>query len=128
MRDKSAQTRAPGAHTGSAGPQSPRGGARADCRRAGLRLRMAEFPGSARAVVIGGGIVGCSTAYHLAKLGWRDTILVERHKLTSGSTWHAAGLVGQLRTTANITQLLRLLRRRSTTRWRPRPGWRPAGR
>ena len=67
---------------------------------------MPEQPTSARAVVIGGGIVGCSTAYHLAKLGWTDTVLIERHKLTSGSTFHAAGLVGQLRTSANITQLL----------------------
>ncbi len=68
---------------------------------------MSEFPSQARAVVIGGGIIGCSTAYHLAKLGWKDTIVIERHKLTSGSTWHAAGLVGQLRTSANITQLLK---------------------
>ena len=67
---------------------------------------MTEQPTSARAVIIGGGIVGCSTAYHLAKLGWTDTVLVERHKLTSGSTFHAAGLVGQLRSSANITQLL----------------------
>ena len=67
---------------------------------------MADFPEQARAVVIGGGIVGCSTAYHLAKLGWQDTIIVERHKLSSGSTHHAAGLVGQLRSSANITQLL----------------------
>ena len=67
---------------------------------------MTELPNSARAVVIGGGIVGCSVAYHLAKLGWTDTVLVDRHKLTSGSTFHAAGLVGQLRTSANITQLL----------------------
>ncbi|HEX2789215.1 MAG TPA: FAD-dependent oxidoreductase [Steroidobacteraceae bacterium] len=67
---------------------------------------MAELPSQARAVVIGGGIVGCSTAYHLAKLGWADTIIIERHKLTSGSTHHAAGLVGQLRSSANITQLL----------------------
>src|SRR3954454_2661959 len=65
-----------------------------------------EQPTSARAVIIGGAIVGCSTAYHLAKLGWTDTVLVERHKLTSGSTFHAAGLVGQLRSSANITQLL----------------------
>ncbi len=64
------------------------------------------LPSSARVVVIGGGIVGCSTAYHLAKLGWTDTVLVEKHMLTSGSTFHAAGLVGQLRTSANITQLL----------------------
>ncbi len=65
-----------------------------------------DFPASARAVIIGGGIVGCSTAYHLGKLGWKDVVLLERHKLTSGSTFHAAGLVGQLRTSANITQLL----------------------
>jgi 4-methylaminobutanoate oxidase (formaldehyde-forming) len=67
---------------------------------------MATLPSRARAVIIGGGIVGCSTAYHLAKLGWTDTVLIEKHKLTSGSTFHAAGLVGQLRTSANITQLL----------------------
>ena len=67
---------------------------------------MAELPQHARAVVIGGGIVGCSTAYHLARLGWQDILVIERHKLTSGSTHHAAGLVGQLRTSANITQLL----------------------
>ena len=67
---------------------------------------MADFPTQARAVVIGGGIVGCSTAYHLGKLGWSDTVLLERHKLMSGSTFHAAGLVGQLRTSANITQML----------------------
>ena len=71
-----------------------------------MSLEQTGQPTSARAVVIGGGIVGCSTAYHLAKLGWTDTVLVERHKLTSGSTFHAAGLVGQLRTSANITQLL----------------------
>ncbi len=67
---------------------------------------MAELPSTAKAVVIGGGIVGCSVAYHLGKLGWTDTVLLERKKLTSGTTFHAAGLVGQLRTSANITQLL----------------------
>jgi 4-methylaminobutanoate oxidase (formaldehyde-forming) len=67
---------------------------------------MTELPSSAKVVVIGGGIVGCSTAYHLGKMGWTDVLLLERDKLTSGSTWHAAGLVGQLRTSANITQLL----------------------
>lgn len=67
---------------------------------------MSEFPTHARVVVIGGGIMGASTAYHLAKLGWKDTIVIERHKLTSGTTFHAAGLVGQLRSNANITQLL----------------------
>ncbi|MBZ9789620.1 FAD-dependent oxidoreductase [Rhizobium sp. 3T7] len=65
-----------------------------------------ELPKTAKAVVIGGGIIGCSTAYHLGKLGWTDTVLFERKKLTSGTTFHAAGLVGQLRTSANITQLL----------------------
>lgn len=68
--------------------------------------KVTALPSSARVVVIGGGIVGCSTAYHLAKLGWTDTVLIEKHQLTSGSTFHAAGLVGQLRTSANITQLL----------------------
>lgn len=67
---------------------------------------MKELPKTAKAVIIGGGIIGCSTAYHLAKLGWTDTVLLERKKLTSGTTFHAAGLVGQLRSNANITQLL----------------------
>ena len=67
---------------------------------------MADLPSTARAVIIGGGIIGCSTAYHMGKLGWTDTILLEKNKLTSGTTFHAAGLVGQLRTSANITQLL----------------------
>ena len=67
---------------------------------------MTGFPTRARAVVIGGGIVGCSTAYHLAAEGWTDTVLIEAGQLSCGSTWHAAGLVGQLRTNANITQLL----------------------
>ncbi len=67
---------------------------------------MAQLPSTAKTVIIGGGIIGCSTAYHLAKLGWTDTVLLERKKLTSGTTFHAAGLVGQLRSNANITQLL----------------------
>ncbi len=67
---------------------------------------MSEFPTQARAVVVGGGIMGCSTAYHLAKLGWTDVVLLERARLTSGSTFHAAGLVGQLRSSASITRLL----------------------
>ena len=67
---------------------------------------MTDIPSTAKAVIIGGGIMGCSTAYHLAKLGWTETVLLERKKLTSGTTFHAAGLVGQLRSNANITQLL----------------------
>jgi 4-methylaminobutanoate oxidase (formaldehyde-forming) len=67
---------------------------------------MASFPAQARVVIIGGGIIGCSTAYHLAKLGWRDVVVLERARLTSGSTFHAAGLVGQLRSNANITRML----------------------
>jgi sarcosine dehydrogenase len=64
------------------------------------------LPSSARTIVVGGGIVGCSTAYHLGAMGQDEVLLLERHKLSSGSTWHAAGLVGQLRTSANVTQLL----------------------
>ncbi|MGE5260511.1 MAG: GcvT family protein [Actinomycetota bacterium] len=67
---------------------------------------MSELPSSAKIVIVGGGIVGCSVAYHLGKMGLTDVILLEQGKLTCGSTWHAAGLVGQLRTSANITQLL----------------------
>lgn len=68
---------------------------------------MSKLPSSAQYVIIGGGIIGCSTAYHLAKAGARDVLLIERHKLTSGTTFHAAGLVGQLRSSANITKLLK---------------------
>jgi sarcosine dehydrogenase len=61
---------------------------------------------SAQVVIIGGGIVGCSIAYHLTKLGWKDVIILEKGELTSGSTWHAAGLVGQLRSHRNVTRML----------------------
>ncbi|MEJ1160910.1 GcvT family protein [Prosthecomicrobium sp. N25] len=67
---------------------------------------MTDLPASARIVIVGGGIVGCSTALHLGRMGLTDVVLLERGRLTSGSTWHAAGLVGQLRTSANITRLL----------------------
>jgi glycine cleavage system aminomethyltransferase T/glycine/D-amino acid oxidase-like deaminating enzyme len=64
-----------------------------------------KIPTNAKVVVIGGGIAGCSVAYHLAKYGWKDTILLERDQLTSGTTWHAAGLVGQLGASSTITRL-----------------------
>jgi glycine/D-amino acid oxidase-like deaminating enzyme len=63
------------------------------------------IPGTARVVIIGGGVVGCSIAYHLTKLGWRDVVLLERHQLTSGTTWHAAGLLTSLRDTDTQTRL-----------------------
>ncbi|MDB2591439.1 FAD-dependent oxidoreductase [Candidatus Pelagibacter bacterium] len=66
---------------------------------------MKKIPSNSRVVVIGGGVAGCSVAYHLAKYGWNDTVLLERDLLTSGTTWHAAGLVGQLGATATITKL-----------------------
>jgi 4-methylaminobutanoate oxidase (formaldehyde-forming) len=70
-----------------------------------MGVGMAEVPKSARAVIIGGGVSGCSVAYHLAKAGWTDIVLLERKRLTSGTTWHAAGLIGQLRGSANMTRL-----------------------
>ncbi len=66
---------------------------------------MTTLPETARAVIIGGGVSGCSVAYHLAKLGWSDIVLLERKQLTCGTTWHAAGLVGQLRASQNMTRL-----------------------
>ena len=66
---------------------------------------MQSLPSQAQVVIIGGGIVGCSVAYHLAKRGCREVLLLERKRLTCGTTWHAAGLVGQLRATHNLTRL-----------------------
>jgi glycine cleavage system aminomethyltransferase T/glycine/D-amino acid oxidase-like deaminating enzyme len=64
-----------------------------------------KLPSSTKVVVIGGGVIGCSVAYHLAKFGWKDTVLLERDQLTSGTTWHAAGLVSQLGPTAAVTKI-----------------------
>jgi glycine cleavage system aminomethyltransferase T/glycine/D-amino acid oxidase-like deaminating enzyme len=64
-----------------------------------------KIPQSCKVIVIGGGIAGCSCAYHLAKFGWKDVVLLERDQLTSGTTWHAAGLVGQLGASQTITKL-----------------------
>src|SRR5210317_280299 len=68
-------------------------------------FNMPTLPNKARVVIIGGGVIGCSVAYHLTKLGWKDVVLLERKQLTSGTTWHAAGLIAQLRATANMTKL-----------------------
>lgn len=65
----------------------------------------ADLPRTARVVIVGGGVIGCSIAYHLTKIGWSDVVLLERKQLTSGTTWHAAGLVGQLRPSINMTRL-----------------------
>ena len=64
-----------------------------------------NYPSNAKVVVIGGGVIGCSVAYHLTKFGWGDTVLLERDQLTSGTTWHAAGLVSQLGPTAAETKI-----------------------
>ena len=64
-----------------------------------------QLPNKARVVIVGGGVIGCSIAYHLTKIGWTDTVLLERKQLTCGTTWHAAGLIGQLRQSQNMTKL-----------------------
>ncbi len=64
-----------------------------------------NIPKSTKVVVVGGGVIGCSVAYHLTKFGWNDVVLLERDQLTSGTTWHAAGLVSQLGPTAAVTKI-----------------------
>ena len=63
------------------------------------------LPRSTKVVIVGGGVIGCSVAYHLTKFGWKDVVLLERDKLTSGTTWHAAGLVSQLGPSATVTKI-----------------------
>ncbi len=65
----------------------------------------AQLPGEVDVVIVGGGVIGCSIAYHLTKIGITNVALLERKQLTSGTTWHAAGLIGQLRSTRNLTEL-----------------------
>ena len=72
-------------------------------RRGGETLASTEKPDAARVVIVGGGIVGCSVAYHLAKLGWKDLVLLEQSRLSGGTTWHAAGMVVRLRTSTSMT-------------------------
>ncbi len=67
---------------------------------------MSDLPAQAQVVIIGGGVGGCSIAYHLTQMGWKDVIILERHELTSGSTWHSAGLVGQMRSDVNLTRMM----------------------
>ena len=68
--------------------------------------RRVELPDAARCVIIGGGVGGTSIAYHLVQLGWDDVVLLERSQLTSGSTFHSAGLVGQLRGSVSLTKMM----------------------
>jgi 4-methylaminobutanoate oxidase (formaldehyde-forming) len=89
-----------------------------------------DFPTQARVVVIGGGIGGCSIAYHLVQMGWRDVVIVERSELTSGSTFHSAGLVGQLRSDVNLTKMIRYsvdLYRKLKIETEYDPNWREVG-
>src|ERR1700704_4191389 len=66
-----------------------------------------NLPTHARVVIVGGGIIGCSVPYHLPKLGWRDVVLLEQGRLTAGTTWHAAGLIGQMRPNRTMTMMSR---------------------
>ena len=91
---------------------------------------MPNFPTHAQIVIIGGGVGGCSIAYHLADLGWKDVVVLERHELTAGSTWHSAGLVGQLRSDANLTRMMSYstdLYRRLKDETEQDTGWREVG-
>ncbi|MFL6134770.1 MAG: FAD-dependent oxidoreductase, partial [Nocardioidaceae bacterium] len=65
-----------------------------------------DLPSRARVVIVGGGVIGTSTAYHLTALGWTDVALLEQGSLSGGTTWHAAGLVGQLRASESGTRLV----------------------
>src|SRR5207237_4267726 len=78
-----------------------------DRRQMSIPESRTTIPTHARAVIVGGGVVGASTAYHLAREGWSDVVLLEQGRLTCGTTWHAAGLVGQLRATRNATRMSR---------------------
>jgi len=91
---------------------------------------MSNLPSQARVVIIGGGVGGCSIAYHLTLMGWKDVVVLERHELTSGSTWHSAGLVGQMRSDANLTRMMHYstdLYRRLKDETGHDPAWREVG-
>jgi 4-methylaminobutanoate oxidase (formaldehyde-forming) len=78
----------------------------ASAKKTKENIIMSEFPTQAQVVIIGGGVGGASIAYHLTLMGWKDVVLLERHELTAGSTWHSAGLVGQMRSDANLTRMM----------------------
>src|SRR5215212_6598969 len=89
-----------------------------------------ELPATARCVIVGGGVGGTSIAYHLAELGWRDVVLLDRAQLTSGSTFHSAGLVGQLRSSVSLTRMMMYsveLYRRLEDEVGRDPGWHECG-
>jgi glycine cleavage system aminomethyltransferase T/glycine/D-amino acid oxidase-like deaminating enzyme len=91
---------------------------------------MSTLPSQARVVVIGGGVGGASVAYHLTQMGWTDVVLLERGELTCGSTWHSAGLVGQLRSDFNLTRMMKYstdLYRRLKDETGQDTGWREVG-
>ena len=91
---------------------------------------MSSLPTQAQVVIIGGGVGGCSIAYHLTLMGWKDIVILERHELTSGSTWHSAGLVGQMRTDANLTRMMHYstdLYRKLKQETEQDTGWREVG-
>ena len=91
---------------------------------------MPELPKHAQVVIIGGGVGGCSIAYHLTLMGWKDVVILERHELTSGSTWHSAGLVGQMRSDVNLTRMMHYstdLYRRLKDETGHDPAWREVG-
>ena len=73
--------------------------------------RGSQLPDRARVVIIGGGVIGCSVAYHLAHAGWTDVVLLERDRLTSGTTWHAAGLMTCFGSTSETSTAIRLYSR-----------------
>ena len=84
------------------------------------------LPARARVVIIGGGVIGASVAYHLSRQGWTDVLLLEQGQLSCGTTWHAAGLVGQLRASENGTRYVRCFHRAVRAGSRRRPAWAPA--
>lgn len=86
-----------------------------------------SLPSAARVVIIGGGVAGCSVAYHLALGGWSDVIVLDRHELTSGATFHSAGLVGQLRSSVGMELEVEIFGERFPVKVDPEPLYNPRG-